>query len=174
LSSLAFTEPPGPAAAAPEPGVLLSIADAVHHRRPVLLRYTARDGRRSERTVHPYGVVAHAGKWYVTAADPAAGEDRTFRLDRVADVRTLPGSFDAPVGVDPAQRLLTGLATAPYRHEVAVHLQATVEHIRTRLPASVAVVTELPPTEDATPEDAAPENATPGGEGWGLSLIHIS
>ena len=51
------------------------------------------------RTLHPYGLVDHSGRWYVTGADPAIGEDRTFRLDRIADARTLPGSFEAADGV---------------------------------------------------------------------------
>ncbi|MEV0266503.1 WYL domain-containing protein [Streptomyces sp. NPDC050617] len=165
LDSLAFTEPPG-RAAAPDPAVLLPIADAVHHHRPVSVRYTAGDGRRSERTLHPYGVVAHSGKWYVTATDPSAGEDRTFRLDRITDVRALPGSFEPPADVDPAQRLLTSLATAPYRHEVSVRIQGTVEQIRARLPASVAIVEELPlaeePSKGEPPEGGGPGRGGPG------------
>ena len=135
--------------AAPETGVLLTLADAVRHRRPVWIRYTAGDGRRSERTLHPYGLVAHSGRWYVTGADPGIGEDRTFRLDRIADVRTRPGSFEPPEGFDPAQHVLSGLAAAPYRHEVTLRIQATVEQIRTRLPASVAIIEELPPADGA-------------------------
>ncbi|MDX3659416.1 WYL domain-containing protein [Streptomyces sp. ID05-26A] len=146
LGSLAFTgKPESPAV--PDASVLLAIADAVTHHRPVSLRYTARDGRRSERTFHAYGLVAHSGRWYVTGSDPALGEDRTFRLDRVDAVRTLPGSFDPPGSVDAAERVLTGIATAPHRHEVTVRIQGTAAQIRTRLPASVAVV-------------------KPGAEGW--------
>ncbi|WP_329454187.1 helix-turn-helix transcriptional regulator [Streptomyces sp. NBC_01497] len=144
LDSLAFTTPPG-ASAAPETAVLLSIADAVRHHRPVSIRYTASDGRRSERTVHPYGLVAHTGRWYVSGADLSAGEDRTFRLDRIAGARTLPGSFDPPVGFDPAERLLQSLATASYRYEVVVRVQGTAEQIRARLPAALAIVEESPP-----------------------------
>ncbi|MDH6627703.1 putative DNA-binding transcriptional regulator YafY [Streptomyces sp. LBL] len=150
LGSLAFTDPPGKAAA-PEPAVLLPIADAVHHHRPISIRYTAGDGRRSERTLHPYGVVAHSGRWYVTAADLSAGEDRTFRLDRITGVRSLPGSFEPSVGIDPAKRVLTGLATAPYQHEVTLRVQGTAEQIHTRLPAGVAIVTELPSPGGASP-----------------------
>ncbi|MFJ7206534.1 helix-turn-helix transcriptional regulator [Streptomyces sp. NPDC098789] len=159
LSALAFTDPPGrPAApAAPDPAVLLPMADAVHHHRPVSIRYTAGDGRRSERTLHPYGVVAHAGRWYVTARDPSAGEARTFRLDRITSVRLLPGSFEPPVGIDPAQRVLTGLATAPYRHEVVLRIEGPAEAVRAGLPAGVAIVTALPtPPEPPESQDAAP------------------
>ncbi|MEU9556406.1 helix-turn-helix transcriptional regulator [Streptomyces fumanus] len=141
LETLAFTEPSGEFPA-PDAGVLLTLADAVRHRRPVSLRYTDRDGRRTDRTLHPYGVVAHAGRWYVTGADPGAGADRTFRLDRIAGARALPGEFAAPAGPDPVERVLTGFATAPYRHEVTVRVQGTVEQIRARLPAGVASVEE--------------------------------
>ena len=44
LGSLAFTAPPGQAPT-PDTGILLSIADAVRHHRPVSIRYTARGGR---------------------------------------------------------------------------------------------------------------------------------
>lgn len=150
LGSLAFTAPPGEAPA-PDTGVLLSIADAVHHHRPISIRYTARDGQRSERTLHPYGLVAHSGRWYVTGADPDIGEERTLRLDRIADARTLPGSFEPPTGFSPAQHVLSALATTPYRHEVTLSIQGTIEQIRARLPASVAIVTELPPAGGADP-----------------------
>ncbi len=124
----------------------------MRHHRPVWIRYTAADGRRSERTLHPYGLVAHSGRWYVTGADPGIGEDRTFRLDRIADARTRPGSFEPPAGLDPAQRVLSGLATAPYRHQVTLRVQGTAEQIRARLPASVASIEEA--------------DADPQGEGW--------
>ena len=151
LGSIAFTAAAGEPTA-PESAVLLSIADAVSHHRPVSIRYTAADGRHSERTLHPYGLVAHSGRWYVTGADPAIGEDRTFRLDRIASARSLPGSFDPPAGFDPAQRVLTGLATTPYRHEVTLRVQGTTEQIRTQLPASIAIVTESPSASGTDPD----------------------
>jgi predicted DNA-binding transcriptional regulator YafY len=150
LESLAFTATAGEFPV-PETGILLAVADAVRHHRPLSIRYTAADGRRSERTLHPYGLVAHSGRWYVTGTDPGIGEDRTFRLDRIAEARALPGSFEPPAGLDPAQRVLSGLAQAPYRHEVTLRIQGTVEQVRTRLPASVATVTELPATGEADP-----------------------
>ncbi|WP_405876279.1 helix-turn-helix transcriptional regulator [Streptomyces sp. NBC_00005] len=141
LESLAFTAPPGQFAH-PDAEVLLTVADAVRHRRPVSIRYTDRDGRRSERPLHAYGIVAHSGRWYVTGTDPEIGEDRTFRLDRIAAARTLPGSFEVPAGLDPAQRVLSGFATAEYRYEVTLRIHGTVDQIRARLPASVASLEE--------------------------------
>jgi predicted DNA-binding transcriptional regulator YafY len=61
LGSLAFTAPPGefpaPESTAPDSTVLLGIADAVRHHRPVSIRYTAADRRRSVRTLQLYGLV---------------------------------------------------------------------------------------------------------------------
>jgi predicted DNA-binding transcriptional regulator YafY len=151
LGSLAFTEPPD-RAPVPDTGVLLSVADAVRHHRPISIRYSARDGRRSERTFHPYGLVAHSGRWYVTGADPGIGEDRTFRLDRITDARTLPGSFEPPAGIDPAQHVLSALAATPYRHEVTLRIQGTIGQIRARFPASVATVEELPAAGGPDPQ----------------------
>ncbi|MFD0661586.1 helix-turn-helix transcriptional regulator [Thermocatellispora tengchongensis] len=153
LEALAFTDQPGEFDT-PDAEVLLTIADAVRHRRPVAIRYTDRDGRRSERTLHAYGIVAHSGRWYVTGKDARIGEDRTFRLDRIADARALPGSFEAPVGPDPAQRVLSAFATAEYRHEVTLRIHGTVGQIRARLPASVASLEEYAPVAG---EDRATE-----------------
>ncbi|WP_030265013.1 helix-turn-helix transcriptional regulator [Streptomyces sp. NRRL B-24484] len=144
LESLAFTDRPAEVDT-PDSGVLLTIADAVRHHRPVSIRYTDRDGRRSERTLHAYGIVAHGGRWYVTGEDARIGEERTFRLDRIADARTLPGSFEAPAGPGPAQRVLSGFATAEYRHQVTVRIHGTVEQIRARLPAGLASLEEHEP-----------------------------
>ncbi|MEU1229427.1 YafY family protein [Streptomyces sp. NPDC005828] len=150
LESLAFTDQPGEFDT-PDAGVLLTIADAVRHHRPVSIRYTDRDGRRSERTLHAYGIVAHAGRWYVTGKDAQIDEDRTLRLDRIADARTLPGSFETPVGLGPAQRVLSGFATAEYRHHVTLRIHGTVEQIRAHLPASVASLEEHEPAAGQDP-----------------------
>ncbi|MEU3503253.1 WYL domain-containing protein, partial [Streptomyces hundungensis] len=141
-----------PRSVAPRSAILLCVADAVRHHRPLSIRYTSADGRRSERTLHPYGLVAHSGKWYVTGTDPVIDEDRTFRLDRIADARTLPGSFVPPVGFDPAERVLAGLATAPHRHRVSLRIQGTAEQIRAHLPAHLATLSELPDRSGSAPQ----------------------
>ncbi|MGC5291217.1 helix-turn-helix transcriptional regulator [Micromonospora sp. DT231] len=141
LQSLAFTTEPGDLPA-PRTDVLLTVAEAVRQHRPISLQYTSRNGRRSVRTLHPFGLVNHAGRWYVTGADPDIGADRTLRLDRIADARTLPGSFEPPAGNDPAGQLLASMAQAPYQHAVSLRIQGTREQIRRRLPASIAEVRE--------------------------------
>ena len=154
LATADFTTAARPAATR-ETGILLMLAEAARHRRPVAVSYTTRDGRRSERTVHPYGIVVHSGRWYVTGADSASGEVRTFRLDRIETATVLPGSFDIPAGFDPAARVLSGLAEVPYQHEVSLRVLGTAEQVRARLPAGIATVVQIP--ADAGPEPAGQE-----------------
>jgi predicted DNA-binding transcriptional regulator YafY len=143
LATAEFTAPARPVAS-PETDVLLTLAEAARRHHPVAVSYTGWNGRRTERTLHPYGIVVHSGRWYVAAADSASGEVRTFRLDRVGDVTVRPESFEVPAGFDPAAAVLASLAGMPRRHEVSVRIQAPAEVVRTRLPASVAGVEELP------------------------------
>jgi predicted DNA-binding transcriptional regulator YafY len=140
---------PARAGEPPETGVLLTIAEAARRRTPVALRHTGRDGTTTERTVEPYGLVAHGARWYVTGADSASGEVRTFRVDRVEAAHTLPGSFEVPAGFDAAARVLAGLAETPRGQAVAVRVRAGADDVRRGLPPGLAVVEALPDDDGA-------------------------
>ena len=127
--------------AAPETAVLLTLAEAARDRHPVKITYTAWKKNRSERTLNPYGIVAHSGRWYVTGADSVSNEVRNFRLDRIESATPQQGTFTVPPGFDPTHRVLTGLAEVPYQHEVSVRIKAKREEIR--LPPGVATMEDL-------------------------------
>jgi predicted DNA-binding transcriptional regulator YafY len=143
LETTDFTTPPRPVVTQ-EAGLLLTLAEAARDRRPVALEYKAWSGRQSTRTLHPYGIVVHSGRWYVTGADSDSGEVRTFRLDRIASAAVEAGSFEVPPDFDPAARVLSGLASVPRPYEVSFRVKGTVEHVRSRLPAGIATLDELP------------------------------
>jgi len=126
--------------ATPSTDILLAIAEAARDSRPVAITYTSAGDRRSERTVHPYGIVAHSGRWYVIGADSATGTTRTFRLDRIATLQMLGGTFDAPAGFNAVEEVLSGLAQMPYRHEISLRVEGSVDDVRKRLPPVVATV----------------------------------
>jgi predicted DNA-binding transcriptional regulator YafY len=142
LETVEVTTPARPTITA-ETAVLLTLAQAARDRRPVALAYTRRDGRESERILHPYGIVAHSDRWYVTGADSASGEIRTFRLDRIRTTTVLSGAFDVPIGFDPAARVLAGIAQAPHRYAVSVQVEGAAEDVRRRWPSGIATVEEL-------------------------------
>jgi predicted DNA-binding transcriptional regulator YafY len=87
--------------------------------------------------VHPYNIVAHFGRWYVTGADFVSGEVRNFRLDRVGHVAERDGTFEAPAGFDPATQVLDGIARTSWRHRVSVRVCGDTD-IRARLPRGIA------------------------------------
>ncbi len=124
----------------PEAAVMLRLAESARQHRPAVIAYTDRGGRRSERTVHPYGIVAHSGRWYVTGPDSASGELRTFRLDRITQVRLASGTFTVPDGVRPADLVRTSLAGTPWRHEVAIAVRGTADEVHKRLPRGIATI----------------------------------
>jgi hypothetical protein len=128
-----------------ETAVLLGIARAAREHSPVAIGYTDRNGQSTARTVHPYGLVAHSGRWYLTGMDSNSDDLRQFRLDRITEVTTLPGTFTPPAEFEPTAHLLSALATAPYRHEVSIRVQGTLPQIRALLPAAIATVHDIDP-----------------------------
>lgn len=120
----------------------LALAEAARDRRAVEIAYTDSGGRNTRRVLHPYGIVAHSGRWYVLGADAAHGELRTFRLDRISAARPTSDTFELPPGFDPADALLAALARAPHRHEVTLLVDGTVEQVRPLFPTGIATVHE--------------------------------
>lgn len=69
-------------------GPVSELREAVRERRQVVMRYQGRgDDAPTERRVHPQRLLLVRGAWYLQARDDGADGPRTFRLDRVADLR---------------------------------------------------------------------------------------
>jgi predicted DNA-binding transcriptional regulator YafY len=139
---------------------LLELAEAVRGRRPVAFGYTSRHGRVEERSVEPYGVVAHRGLLYLTGFDVTRQAARTFRVDRIAELRMLAGTFTRPTDTDddPVNQVRGPLSAAPDRHSVSVCIRADIAHVRTFIPEMLASVTPIPAAED--------------GDGWLRVFLH--
>ena len=138
---------PAPAASATSTEAILVAGTAVREHRPIRIRYRGRDGVVTERTVLPWGVVEHEGRWYVAGHDSRSDAVRTFRLDRMAAIGIGEGRFVPPDGVDPARVVLESLASAPREHTVRVLVRASEERIRRHLPAATAVLQPVPAAE---------------------------
>lgn len=144
LRTLGFTAPAQPqAGAAPAAAVLLALGEAAARRRRVLLAYRSWRGQDSVRELDPYGLVLHAGKWYVTGYDHAQAEVRTFRMDRILDVRLGVEEFQPPPDFDAVGQVSRALAAVPYAHEVEVVLATTVEEARRRISPMIASLSEV-------------------------------
>jgi predicted DNA-binding transcriptional regulator YafY len=123
---------------------VLDLAQAVRERHEVQLAYRRGDGERVDRTVRPYGVVAHDAHWYLVAAAGAGAEPRVFRVDRILRHRMRSSVFAAPEDFDARAFLIERLANVPRAHAVAVRVRAPLAEVIRRFPRGAASVDELP------------------------------
>lgn len=82
----------------PPPAHLDAVQKAVVEGLQVTLSYVARDGRSTERVVHPLGMVAKGQTWYLVAGTGAGL--RTFRVDRMTAVEPTGDPVVRPDGFD--------------------------------------------------------------------------
>jgi predicted DNA-binding transcriptional regulator YafY len=135
--ALRFTGPPHDQSP-PRGDTILALADAARRGRRVRARYTSSDGTESERELSPYGVVAHAGRWYVPAHDHGRGELRALRADRFGTIRLGRSGEPPPAGFDSVEFVSRTLARVPWAHAVEVLLHAPPEAAARRFPATLA------------------------------------
>ncbi len=103
-----------------------------------------RDLVRTERTVEPVRMVATSRRWYLMAWDVDRAAWRTFRLDRMRDVRVTTWRFRAREHPDPVAFVQAGVTTGPYRHVARVLLSAPIDVVREQVPPQVATLTAQP------------------------------
>jgi predicted DNA-binding transcriptional regulator YafY len=80
---------------------LRTLVTSARKRERVEIEYAAISrGTADKRQIDPYGIVHHAGEWYVVAYCHKRGDIRTFRIDRIAAIRTQGEKFEIPSGFD--------------------------------------------------------------------------
>jgi predicted DNA-binding transcriptional regulator YafY len=116
---------------------------AVACRRLECLRFDYRDANDTltNRLVHPYRVVYTDRQWYLVAFDTTRDAWRTFRVDRIIDVRNTGARYtpsaDPP---DAAQLVSHGIAIATYEITAVVRLPVPTAEAARFLPPTVAVL----------------------------------
>ena len=127
---------------------VLLLADAIRRRRRVRAGYTSFAGERSRRELSPYGLVVHAGRWYLAAFDHGREDERTFRVDRISSPALLDTAAEpAPEGFDAVAHVSASLARVPWTWEAEVLLDLPLESARERLSH---VLAELAPDGTGT------------------------
>jgi proteasome accessory factor C len=80
---------------------LRELVVAARRRATVAMHYGAvSSGSAARREVDPYGIVHHAGHWYVVGHCHARGDTRTFRIDRISSLETTRRAFQVPADFD--------------------------------------------------------------------------
>jgi predicted DNA-binding transcriptional regulator YafY len=119
---------------------LILLAEACDNHLGALFSYRAHDGRGSERRVEPHRLVATDRRWYLVAFDLDRVDWRTFRVDRVSQLK-VPGHTFVPRPLsDPARMVAEGISTAHYTHTAVVVMKAPLEEVAPIIAPHVGVL----------------------------------
>jgi predicted DNA-binding transcriptional regulator YafY len=118
----------------PATEVVLTLATAIRRRRRAEIRYATPGREASDRIVAPYGIVLHAGRWYLAADDERSGEIRTFRLDRVRSAEVRRERATPPEGFDAVAHVERSIAATPWGWRLEIVFDTTLEEARRRIP----------------------------------------
>ena len=124
--------------------VLLTLSGAAQARQQVRLRYQAMDGKMSEREFDTYGLAYREGCWYAVGMCHLRKDIRSFRVDRVAGLSVLEGSFERPANFDSLSYLVHSLATLRREFTIAVLIKADLGKLQGLLFDSFGVFEETP------------------------------
>jgi predicted DNA-binding transcriptional regulator YafY len=136
LRAMTVPAPPwsdgGPAV---DPGLLVGIAQACRETQRLAFGYTPAGGAPADRLVEPHRLVSLGRRWYLVAYDPARGDWRSFRLDRLISPRPTGARF-APRRLpadDAAAFVRAGIAQVPTPFAVDVLVGAPADVVRARI-----------------------------------------
>jgi len=124
---------------------LRTLVTAARKRERLEIDYVSASRQHNERRpIDPYGIVHHAGEWYVVGFCHKRGDVRTFRIDRIAALRTLGERFDRPADFD----------LEAYRREQLYVPSADAVTVRVRLdPIAVTRIGVTWPVGEVTMQD---------------------
>lgn len=131
--------PPGVSSSNVASLTVLELAEAVHQRRTLELRYASR-GQASLRRVDPYGLARLYGRWYLVGYCHLRRDLRTFRLDRIRSFVGGAESFVRPEGLDAFDEIARSVALAQRPVRCQVRLFVSMERASRLLPGTDALL----------------------------------
>jgi predicted DNA-binding transcriptional regulator YafY len=87
--------------ARPDPATTSALVAAIGTRRRVAVTYRSESGKEWAAEVDPWAVVVRHGRWYLLCRSHRADAIRTYRIDRIREVRQTAHEFEPPRGLDP-------------------------------------------------------------------------
>ena len=158
------TEQLGASGEAVSPDVLVVVTRACRDSEWLRVCYRNAGGRASDLTLEPHRVVATGRRWYLVARDRDRGEWRTYRIDRFVDVRASGHRVTIVDPPDAVAFVQDAITTAPYRYRVRALVEAPIDELAPRVPASTAVLSA---------HDDGRTLVTTGGDHLGLLAFHL-
>lgn len=112
-------------------GTLVLLAEACRNSERIRFDYQSRDGAQTERHVEPHRLVSLYQRWYLLAFDRDRQAWRTFRLDRLENVRSTRFAFAprAVPGGDAAEYVIGSMRSIPTRYSAVATVHAPLSEI---------------------------------------------
>lgn len=122
--------------------IVLDVSQAVHDQKTIWMRYGDRDQQGTARKVDPYALVYIIGMWYVAGWCHLRQALRTFRVDRIIELKTLSVGFKAPTDFDARQYVDESIASTPNAWTVRILFKQAMEEVREQIPKTIALYEE--------------------------------
>ncbi|AVT37676.1 YafY family protein [Plantactinospora sp. BB1] len=123
-----------------DPDLLTVIAEACQNLHRLTFDYRSRDGTASIRRVEPHRLVQTGQRWYLVARDTDRDAWRTFRADRIGELRSTGTRFTPHDPPDPATFVADSVGAAPYRYRARVLVHAPAAEVAERVPPTAGLV----------------------------------
>jgi predicted DNA-binding transcriptional regulator YafY len=122
--------------------VLTGLALAAFECRCVRIGYRRADGKATVRTIEPYGLMQHDGRWFAGAYCHLRRGPRLFRVDRIASIEQTNEYFRQPDGFDMKEFVYRSMAYASDTWKVEVWLDLPLEVATRRFSPAFAELRE--------------------------------
>ena len=130
---------PGPWVISTSADCLIRAASAIRMCRRVRFVYRSHAGAASHREVEPYAVIHTDGRWYLIGHCLSREALRTFRLDRVTDLKVRAENFKRPIRFDARAYLRERMPFVQSDYQINVWIDMPMEEAeRTFAPWRVA------------------------------------
>ena len=111
----------------PSESVLSTMSSAAQLQQRVHIRYHPPQGEDTERDFDPYGLTYYLHKWYAVGYCHLRRNLRSFRLDRITQIRTINTHFKRPEGFDPLAHVMQAIATLPRKYPFELLLRTDIK-----------------------------------------------
>lgn len=112
----------------PDPALTSALVAAIAAKHRVLAVYRTDSGSQWETEVDPWALVVRFGRWYLLCHCHRAGAVRTYRVDRIRQLRHTTHRFEPPEGLDPVATLEENLGTG-WQYPTRVVFDAPAEAV---------------------------------------------
>ena len=133
---------PGPWVVSTSVECLIGAASAIRTGRRIRFAYQSHGGAVSRRQIEPYAVIHTDGRWYLIGYCLSRRALRTFRLDRVTDLKVDVITFRRPADFDARRYLQERMPFVQSEYQIDVWIDMPVDEAE-RTFAPMRVATEM-------------------------------